>query len=240
MTVAKQLKARIRTRMARTGERYAIARAHVVGTAGDGPETDAGWTLHGGTDPDTAALANVLAHRGVRGPAGPLTEPLLFLVGGGLGAGYILWEFAHDDSRVVTLGFTHSWQYFDRRLASTVDRLGLDVAWFRTGGSAGAPRRWRRPWPPATPRSSGPTAFRSATGTCRRSTGRTATRWSPTPSPTGGCTSTTARWPGSPSRLPILTGHGPGWAATRTRCSSSDPATRRFRPTGCAPRCGPG
>ncbi len=141
MTTAKQLKARVRARMARTGERYAVARAHVVGGAIDtGPVVDAGWALRGGTDPDTAALANVLAHRGITGPDGPLTEPLLFLVGGGLGAGYILWEFAHDDSRVVTLGFTNSWQYFDRRLATTVDRLGLDVAWSRTGGAAAAAR----------------------------------------------------------------------------------------------------
>lgn len=139
MTTAKQLKARVRARMARTGERYAVARAHVVGGAADpGPVVDLGWTLRGGTDPDTAALANVLAHRGVTGPGGPLTEPLLLLVGGGLGAGYILWEFAHDDGRVVTLGFTHSWQYFDRRLATTVERLGLDVAWSRTGGAAAA------------------------------------------------------------------------------------------------------
>ena len=33
MTTAKQLKARVRARMARTGERYAVARAHVVGGA---------------------------------------------------------------------------------------------------------------------------------------------------------------------------------------------------------------
>jgi hypothetical protein len=146
MTRTKQLKARVRARMARTGERYAVARAHVVGAAGGGevggesPVVDAGWTLRGGTDPDTAALANVLAHRGVTGPDGPLTEPLLLVLGGGLGAGYILWEFAHDDSRHVVLGFTHSWQYFDRRLATTVDRLGLDTAWSRTGGAAGAAR----------------------------------------------------------------------------------------------------
>jgi hypothetical protein len=141
MTTAKQLKKRIRARMARTGERYAVARVHVAGgPVADDPVVDAGWTLRGGTDPDAAALANVLAHRGVSGTDGPLAEPLLFLVGGGLGAGYILWEFAHDDSRVVTLGFTHSWQYFDRRLATTVDRLGLDVTWSHTGGGAGAAR----------------------------------------------------------------------------------------------------
>ena len=140
MTTGKQLKARVRARMARTGERYAVARSQVVGPAGDrgGPVVDVGWALRGGTDPDTAAITNVLAHRGVRGPDRPLTEPLLLVVGGGLGAGYILWEFAHDDSRVVTLGFAHSWNYFDRRLAITVDRLGLDVAWSRTTGAVGA------------------------------------------------------------------------------------------------------
>ena len=138
MTVAKQLKARIRERMARTGERYAVARAQIVGATDRGPEVDAGWTLRGGTDPDAAALANVLAHRGVSGPTGPLSEALLLVVGGGLGAGYILWEFERDDSRIVVLGFTHSWQYFDRRLGTTADRLGLDVEWARTGGTARA------------------------------------------------------------------------------------------------------
>lgn len=138
MTDAKQLKVRIRARMARTGERYSVARAHVVGTADRGPVVDAGWTLRGGTDPDSAALANVLAHRGVTGPDGPLSEALLLVVGGGLGAGYILWEFERHDSRDVVLGFTHSWQYFDRRLGTTVDRLGLDVTWSRTGGTARA------------------------------------------------------------------------------------------------------
>lgn len=137
MTVAKQLKVRIRERMARTGERYSVARARVLGPADRGPVVDAGWTLRGGTDPDTAALANVLAHRGVTAPDGPLSESLLLVVGG-LGAGYILWEFERDDSRVVVLGFTHSWQYFDRRLGTTADRLGLDVTWSRTGGTARA------------------------------------------------------------------------------------------------------
>jgi hypothetical protein len=124
--------------MARTGERYSVARAQVLGPADHAPVVDAGWTLRGGTDPDAAALANVLAHRGVTGADGSLSEPLLLVIGSGLGAGYILWEFAHDESRVVVLGFTHSWQYFDRRLATTVDRLGLDVAWSRTGGAVRA------------------------------------------------------------------------------------------------------
>lgn len=137
MTVAKQLKARIRERMARTGERYSVARAQVLGAAERRPVVDAGWPLRGGTDPDSAALANVLAHQGVTGPDGPLSEALLLVVGG-LGAGYILWEFERDDSRIVVLGFTQSWQYYDRRLRATAERLGLGVGWSRTGGTARA------------------------------------------------------------------------------------------------------
>ena len=150
MTSQKQLKSRIRERMARTGERYAAARDHVVAGAsgnGDGqaashvavtPIIDNGYALRGGTNPDAAGLANVLAHRGVVGPDGPLPEALIFGIQGGLGAGYILWEFHHDASRIVTLGFDHSWNYLDRRLDPAIDRLGIDADWSRTSGAKGA------------------------------------------------------------------------------------------------------
>ncbi|MEV5888990.1 hypothetical protein [Nonomuraea fuscirosea] len=38
-----------------------------------------------------------------------VSEPLVFLAGGGIGAGCILWEFRHDDSRHVVLGFRNQW-----------------------------------------------------------------------------------------------------------------------------------
>jgi hypothetical protein len=148
VTTQKQLKLRIRARMAMTGERYAAARAQIVKSDGDVTTprltVDQGWTLRGGCDPDAAALANVLANRGVTGPDGALAEDLLFVVAGGLGAGYILWEFAHDDSRVVTLGFTNSWNYQDRRLTAACERLGLRTEWFRTAGAAKAATDLRR------------------------------------------------------------------------------------------------
>jgi Butirosin biosynthesis protein H, N-terminal/Domain of unknown function (DUF4872) len=148
VTSQKQLKARIRTRMAATGERYAAARAQLVGTGGDHDDfrsvVDTGWTLRGGSDPDAAALANILANSRVVGPEGPLSEELIFLVAGGLGAGYILWEFQHDDSRVVTLGFTHLAQYLDRRLSAAISRLGVQADWSRTSGAVGAAAELRR------------------------------------------------------------------------------------------------
>ena len=42
MTEPKHLKARIRERMARTGERYATARRHVVGAENPSPAVDHG------------------------------------------------------------------------------------------------------------------------------------------------------------------------------------------------------
>lgn len=138
MTTQKQLKARIRQRMAATGERYAAARAHLVGTAGNHdhpqPVVDSGWILRGGGDPDTAALANVLVNAGVSGPEGPLSEELILIIAGGLGAGYILWEFQRDQGRIVTLGFTNSGHYYDRRLSVATSRLGLQADWMRTSG----------------------------------------------------------------------------------------------------------
>ena len=148
VTSQKQLKARVRTRMAATGERYAAARAQLVGTGGDHGDfrsmVDAGWTLRGGSDPDASALANVLANSRVVGPDGPLSEELIFLVASGLGAGYILWEFQHDDSRVVTLGFRHLAQYLDRRLSAAIRRLGVQADWSRTSGAVGAAAELRR------------------------------------------------------------------------------------------------
>ena len=148
VTSQKQLKARIRVRMAATGERYSAARAHLVGAGADKDHSatvvDTGWTLRGGSDPDASALANLLANAGVVGPDGQLSEEVILLVTGGLGAGYILWEFKHDDSRIVTLGFTNSAQYFDRRLSAAVTRLGLHADWSRTSGAVGAAAELRR------------------------------------------------------------------------------------------------
>lgn len=140
MTSQKQLKARVRARMAKTGERYAVARGMVVGESAP-PRVDLGWTLRGGTDPDAYAVAALLAHLGITGPGGPLSEPLVFGIGGGIGAGYILWEFQHDDSRVVTLGFHNQWQYFGRRVERTLQRLGVNGDWHRTGGVKAAEAR---------------------------------------------------------------------------------------------------
>ncbi|TCK22608.1 BtrH N-terminal domain-containing protein [Pseudonocardia endophytica] len=136
MTSRKQLKIRVRARMARTGESYSTALRHVAGPA---PETSVGgYRLRGGVHPESASVANVLAHHGVRSGGAELTEALVFGAAGGPGAGYILWEFAHDDSRPVVIGFSSQWQYHDRALLSSLERLGVPARVHRTAGSVGA------------------------------------------------------------------------------------------------------
>jgi hypothetical protein len=134
MTESKHLKARIRERMARTGERYMTARRHVVGARAAEPLDDHGWRLRGGVHPDSAAISNVLAHHGA-----DVSEAMVLGTGGGLGAGYILWEFqAHHQQRTLVLGFRNQWQYPGRWAAKTLERLGVPFELHETGGARGA------------------------------------------------------------------------------------------------------
>ena len=95
MTESKHLKARIRERMARTGERYMTARRHVVGAPGDGARstTTAGGCAAACT-PTPPRSPTSSAHHGA-----DVSEAMVLGAGGGLGAGYILWEFEAHHQR---------------------------------------------------------------------------------------------------------------------------------------------
>jgi len=148
MTTDKAFKRVVRARMAKTGERYAAARRTLVEGAADGhheePTADAatpsGYRMRGGLHPETATLANVLVNNGVlSGLTGePLTEAAILGIGGGLGAGYILWEFKSHGAPVLTLGFRNQWQYPTAWQAKTLDRLGVEPDLHETGGAKGA------------------------------------------------------------------------------------------------------
>ncbi len=138
MTRQRQLKSLIRSRVDHTGETYMVARRHVL-NAGTSSEYD----LRGGSDPETSACANAFANRGIADPVSgrPISEALVLGVGGGLGAGYILWEFnatKGTDRKVVTLGFRNQWQYPDRWYAKVCERLGVAVQIHETSGTAKA------------------------------------------------------------------------------------------------------
>ncbi len=136
MTRQRQLKSMVRSRMDRTGESYMVARRHVLNAR---PSSD--YVLRGGNEPETSACANAFANRGLEDPVTgqPVSEALVLGVGGGLGAGYILWEFSATKGaprRVVTLGFRNQWQYPDRWYTKVCQRLGVPVQKHETSSVA--------------------------------------------------------------------------------------------------------
>jgi len=138
MTRQRQLKSLIRSRVDRTGEKYMVARRHVLNAL---PSTE--YELRGGTDPETSACANAFANRGIVDPVTgqPISEALVLGVGGGLGAGYILWEFnatKGTDRKVVTVGFRNQWQYPDEWYRKVCQRLGVAVQIHETSSVAKA------------------------------------------------------------------------------------------------------
>jgi hypothetical protein len=152
MTSKKQLKARIRARMAKTGERYTTARRYVAGSTdanptetgtGAQPQQHYGYALRGGVHPESATVANLLAHHGCAVPATgePLSEALVFGIGGGLGAGYILWEFAKHNLKHLILGYRNSWQSISRLTQTALERLDVPFETHATGGAKGAATR---------------------------------------------------------------------------------------------------
>jgi hypothetical protein len=140
VTSKKQLKVRVRTRMTKTGESYTAARRNVVGFSSPGPVLDHGYLLRGGLSPDAANLANVMAHHRISADGQSIDEAIVFGVGGGPGAGYILWEFTGHDPTLV-LAFGNQWQYPDAWTQKTLDRLGVGYAHHQTSGAIGAARR---------------------------------------------------------------------------------------------------
>jgi hypothetical protein len=150
MTTDKAFKRVVRARMAKTGERYAAARRSLLASADpESPDTTdsrgdgaPGYRMRGGLHPETAALANVLANQGVvSGLTGrPLAEAAILGIGGGLGAGYILWEFKASGGAILTLGFQNQWQYpwIPGWLGKTLERLGIEADRHETGGARAA------------------------------------------------------------------------------------------------------
>ena len=145
MTTSKGFKRLVRARMAKTGERYAAARRALLRDTPAPPAVEsrpAAYWYRGGLHPDTSVVANLLANQGVTsGLTGrPLSEAAILGIGGGLGAGYILWEFQVRPGPILTLGFRNQWQYpaVPGWLGKTADRLGLELAVHETAGAKAA------------------------------------------------------------------------------------------------------
>ena len=83
----------------------------------------------------TATLTHILKREGVSNPhtGKPFTEAMLLGIGGGLGAGYILWEFKERDSANIVQGFRNRWNYTVEFLNNACQRLNIKVDEQETG-----------------------------------------------------------------------------------------------------------
>lgn len=147
MTTHKHLKARVRTRMHRTGESYTTARRHVL-SGHAGSSTDVGRSGSGprhlpGVNPEAATLRVVLANRGVVAPHTdePWTEAMLLGLTGGVGLSVFAFRYERDDVSTFFIGARRP----DSSDAMTagLDRLGIRYDVAETTGTRTADRSLR-------------------------------------------------------------------------------------------------
>lgn len=95
------------------------------------------YTQIGGIHPETATMTNVLANQGFVSPHNgrPLSEAMVLGIAGGLGCGYILWEFKKHDAAILVLGFQNKWNYTTEFMQNLCDRVGVQATFSETGGA---------------------------------------------------------------------------------------------------------
>lgn len=146
MTDRKHLKTRVRARMARTGERYAAARTHVVAAGqADPAETAPDGILHlAGADAETTGLRILLAAAGIRDADGrPLPDPTALVIGGGIGLGVFSFHYAKEGFSSFYLAGRHRWDDAVAYLAGAAERLGRTLDTAESTAAAPAERRLR-------------------------------------------------------------------------------------------------
>ncbi len=135
MTKQKHFKERVRARMAKTGESYAIARRHVLAAQTKGEIPLADPTHFPGAHPETTALRAALAHVGVTNPHNGefFTEPMVFGIAGGIGAGVFHFYYAAEDFASFYIAGRHRWQEGDAYLIDACRRFGVTPSVLETG-----------------------------------------------------------------------------------------------------------
>ncbi len=139
MTTQRELKQLVRERMARTGERYAAARAHLVSRAAAPspryPGVLPGYDRFGGVQANTAPLLNVLRHAGIPAPAGgpAWSEAIVNGLCGGPGFLYAVFEY-RGYPPMLTLAL-QSRSMADQYVAEGLARVGAEWAETETGSA---------------------------------------------------------------------------------------------------------
>jgi hypothetical protein len=111
------------------------------------------YKLLGGEHPETATIKNALASLGVKAPhtGKSFTEAMLLGIAGGLGIGYILWEFKKYASAILVMAFQNKWNYPLKFTANLCNRLGIKPVFKETSGTAAAEKHLKEALENGTP-----------------------------------------------------------------------------------------
>lgn len=154
MTKNRDFKQLVRARMAKTGERYSTARAHILAAATENVASVANAdpvSAHayrhlfaavrhvGGQQGDLAAARNLCVNAGVDGPDGStLSEAMAFGLAGGVGFLYGMFEYGDTPTLAIV---NRNKSMPDEFCAPLFDRLGLDITVNQTGGAKTAAKQ---------------------------------------------------------------------------------------------------
>lgn len=133
MTRQRDLKARIRARMKKTGERYTSARAQILQQSSTQKATAHfpgvldGYDRFGGVQGETAILQNVLRHSGVTHSANgmPYSEAMLHGLCGGIGFMYAVFEYKGWPPMLTMV--MRSGTMPDTYMMPVFDRIGVTI-----------------------------------------------------------------------------------------------------------------
>jgi hypothetical protein len=145
MTAHKHFKHLVRTRMDKTGESYTTARRHVLREAGKLPaEGPARWHLPGNI-PATTALRVLLTAAGVRDPrtGEPISEAMLFGIGGGIGIGVAAFRYEKADFSSIYIAGRHLWQDDVAYMKAALGRFGIEPRVLESSGAKPAEKHLR-------------------------------------------------------------------------------------------------
>ena len=126
MTRQKHFKQLVRARMAKTGERYAAARRHILRETPTG-NGHAPRTNHlTGNVPATTALRILLTAAGVHAPhtKAPFTEAMLFGIAGGVGIGVFSFLYEKANFASFYVAGRNDWADDTRYLTRATERVG--------------------------------------------------------------------------------------------------------------------
>jgi hypothetical protein len=123
MTQHKHLKQLVRARMEKTGESYSAARRQTVQQIQQAPTpVQPSHPQHfPGTVPAAAGLRVLFTHTGV----GPLSEPMVFGIAGGIGAGVFAFRYEKEDFSSFYIAGLHLWQDNVAYAKNACERVGL-------------------------------------------------------------------------------------------------------------------